>query len=299
MPSDLLTAKEISEYLSLHEKKIYALAKAHKIPCTKITGKWLFPKKLIDEWIINDAQKNIGKHQEIKKPSTNLIFHGSNDLLIEILGSFYRRALPDCCFSISNVGSIGGLVSLRNGICDLTGVHLFDPDNRSDELESLLEEMDVVFVQLAKRKQGLMVASGNPLQIQNIADLVKPGLKYINRQTGSGTRILLDRKLDENNLKGSKIKGYENEVFTHFEVAMEVFNGHADVGMGIYSAAHTFKLDFIPVMDEIYNFVIPKDTFFDRKIQALLKIIRSEEFKEKTKQLGGYDIRESGEIILL
>jgi len=299
MSSELLTAKEISEYLSLHEKKIYALAKAQKIPCTKVTGKWLFPKKLIDEWIINDAQKNIGILKEIKKPSTNLIFHGSNDLLIEILGTFFRRMVPGGCFSISNVGSIGGLVSLRNGICHLTGVHLFDPDNRSDELEGLLEGMDVVFVRLAGRKQGLMVAPGNPLQIESLADLVKPGIRYVNRQIGSGTRILFDRKLEENKIKNSMVEGYKNEVFTHFDVAMEVFSGNADTGMGIYSAAHTFKLDFIPVADESYNFVIPKSNFFDKEIQALLKIIRSEEFKDKAKQLGGYDLTESGEILLL
>jgi excisionase family DNA binding protein len=299
MSGELLTVKEVSEYLSLHEKKIYALAKAHKIPCTKVTGKWLFPKKLIDEWIISTARENIGRSQTAKKPSANIIFHGSNDLLIEVLGSFFRRTQPGCSLSISNVGSIGGLVSLRNGICHLTGIHLFDPDNRSDELERLLEEMDVVFVRLARRKQGLMVAPGNPEKIENLADLTKPGIRYVNRQAGSGTRILFDRKLEEENLNGSMVEGYENEVFTHFEVAMEVFSGHANAGMGIYSAAHTFKLDFIPVADESYNFVIPKSTFFDREIQSLLKIVRSEEFREKAKQLGGYDLTESGEIISL
>lgn len=299
MSGELLTVKEVSEYLSLHEKKIYALAKAHKIPCSKVTGKWLFPKKLIDNWIISDARENVGRSQTVKKPSANIIFQGSNDLLIEVLGTFFRRMLPGGCLSISNVGSIGGLISLRNGICHLTGVHLFDPDNRSDELESLLEGMDVVFVRLARRKQGLMVAPDNPKQIKNLSDLAKPGIRYVNRQVGSGTRILFDRKLEEENINGSMIEGYENEVFTHFEVAMEVFSGHADAGMGVYSAAHTFKLDFIPVTDESYNFVIPKSTFFDREIQTLLKIVRSEEFKEKAKQLGGYDLTESGEIISL
>lgn len=299
MSDEILTAKDISEYLNINEKKIYALAKAHKIPCTKVTGKWLFPKKLIEEWLITLSRENIGIPPATVKPSPNLVFHGSNDLLIEVLGSFLRKQSPDYCLSISNVGSLGGLVSLRKGFCHFTGIHLFESRTSIDKIQELLDGMEVVFVRLARRTQGLMVESGNPRSIERLADLTKPEITYINRQAGSGTRMLFDHKLEELNLNCSAIKGYEHEVFTHFEVAMEVFSGHADAGMGIYSAAHTFKLDFVPVTDEDYNLVIPKDTYLDKGIQALLKIIRSEDFKEKAKQLGGYDLAESGEIVSL
>jgi putative molybdopterin biosynthesis protein len=300
MYKELLTVKEAAKYLSINEKKLYAMANAHKIPCTRVTGKWLFPKQLLEEWIICSARENLMINKPANSLQKNIILHGSHDLLLEILACKLKKHYPDYSLSISHIGSMGGLVALKSGICHITGIHLLDPDTgrqNSDYVKEILSDMEVVCVRLAKRQQGLIIAAGNPHGIKGISDLARLKITYINRQPGSGTRIMFDHELKQLHIPATKIKGYENEAFTHMEVAMEIFNGHADAGLGIYSAAHTFQLGFLPVAEENYDLVIPKEIFLNREIQALLKTIRSADFKARARQLGGYNLEESGEVV--
>ncbi len=310
---ELLDVKTVSRYLQINEKKVYVLANSHKIPCTKVTGKWLFPKQLIDEWIMKTARENanaatappISGYSDISCPEANhkplnknIIFHGSNDPLIEILAHKLTKKFPVFSLSTSNIGSLAGIFSLKNGICHICGIHLFDPNSNSYNnscIKQFLENMDVITVHLAARKQGLIVAKGNPLKIRGLSDLTN--ITYINRQSGSGTRTLFEYKLKKANIPATEINGYDNEVFTHLDVAIEIFNGSADAGMGIYSAAHALKLDFIQLCEESYDLVIPKKLFFAPEIQALLKIIRSNDFREKASHLGGYNLTDTAEII--
>ena len=300
MSKELLTAKEAADYLNINEKKIYALANARKIPCTKVTGKWLFPRKIIDEWISASARENLDDLPVSRKLDKNIVFHGSNDALIGIMAYGLKKRFPEFSIAVSNVGSISGLVSLNNGVCHVSGVHLFDPETREYNLSCIrkwVRDVDVVSVHLALRRQGLIVAPGNPRNINCVADIVDSGITYVNRQEGSGTRILFDYELKKRGIDPGRVRGYDNEVFTHMDVAMEIFGGYADAGMGIYSAAHVFKLGFVPVVEESYDLVVPKSLFFTGEIQALLSVIRSDDFRKKAERLGGYNLARSGVVV--
>jgi len=149
---------------------------------------------------------------------------------------------------------------------------------------------------LVNRQQGLIVAKGNPKGIRGLEDLTRDDISFVNRQAGSGTRVLLDFKLEQAGIDPKNIKGYDHEEFTHMAVAVDVVSGAADCGMGIYAAAKALDLDFIPVESEQYDLIIPKDLLKEPNIQAVLETIRSETFRERVKSLGGYDPSKSGEL---
>ena len=152
-------------------------------------------------------------------------------------------------------------------------------------------------INLAYRDIGLMVTPGNPLNIVSIKDLSRPAIKIINRQQGSGTRVLLDYELKKLGIEPNQVNGYEQEVNTHFEVAMAVVSGSADVGLGILSAAKMLNLTFIHLNNEQYDFVIPRENLSAQPIISLIAVIRSPEFKESINQMGGYDTKDTGKVM--
>ena len=158
--------------------------------------------------------------------------------------------------------------------------------------------MSIKLVNLVFRDQGLIVPPGNPKQIKGIEDLAREDITIMNRQAGSGTRILLDYSLKRLNINPMAIKGYENEEFTHMSVAVAVLSRAVDAGLGIYAAAKALNLDFIPVVTEEYDLVIPEEYFESKNIQILLETINSKEFKKAVKALGGYHTERTGEIML-
>ena len=198
----------------------------------------------------------------------------------------------------SNVGSTGGLMALKRGIAHLAGSHLLDPETGEYNItyiRRLIPDVPVKGINLVLRQQGLIIAKGNPKKITGLEDMVRKDLTFINRQAGSGTRILLDFRLKELGLDPSLIHGYEEEEFTHMAVAVAVLSGRADMGLGIYAAARALDLDFIPVVQEEYDLVIPDKFFEEKKIQALLSVIRSADFQKAVKALGGYDLSLTGQ----
>lgn len=296
-----MTTKEVAEYLNINEKKVYQLIKERKIPCTRVTGKWTFPRKLIEEWIVSSSKQFIGA-KEIRTGVKNnhLVIMGSNDMTIELLSHEIERRFPEISVSWANVGSIGGLVALERGICHVAGCHLFDPITGAYNLPYLpqyLPNMETVVVNLVYREQGLMVRAGNPLEIKGLQDLARPGITFINRQQGSGTRLLLDFKLEEIVIDPKQIMGYEREVFTHTEVAIGVLNGTSHVGLGIFSAAKALGLEFIPIAQERYDLIIPQQNLHTNPIKALLQVIGSDQFKEMVNQMGGYGTKDSGKLM--
>jgi len=300
MKKEMMTTKEVAEYLNINEKKVYQLIKERKIPCTKVTGKWTFPRKLIDEWIVSSSRQFIGIKQSKKELNNHLVIMGSNDMTIELLSHEIEREFPEVSVSWANVGSIGGLVALGRGICHVAGCHLFDPATGMYNLPYLhqyLPNTETVVVNLVYREQGLIVKPGNPMGIEGLQDLVRPEIVFINRQKGSGTRILLDFKLKQMGIDPQQIMGYEKEVFTHTEVAIKVLNGTAHVGLGIFSAAKALGLEFIPIAQERYDLVIPQQNLHTKPIKALLHIIRSDHFKKIVEQMGGYETKDSGKLM--
>jgi molybdenum cofactor synthesis domain-containing protein len=229
-----------------------------------------------------------------------LVVLGSHDNTIDLLATLLRRRDHRLRLSSGHVGSLGGLMALRQGRAHLGGSHMLDPETNTYNvpfIQRYLAGVPLKLVNLAWREQGLMVAPGNPQQITTIRDLIRPGVRFINRQRGAGTRLLLDYLLQEAGLKADQVQGYEREEYTHMAVAVNVFSGTADVGLGIMAAARALGLDFIPLLPERYDLVVPETTFADPRFQTLLAVVRSREFQAAAAALGGYDLKDCGKIL--
>ncbi|MDO5536801.1 MAG: molybdopterin biosynthesis protein [Desulfovibrionaceae bacterium] len=232
-----------------------------------------------------------------------LLIIGSHDNSLDLMDSLLRRSHPGFSLTSAHVGSLGGLLALKKGQCHLTGSHLLDGAtgvyNRAAIREHLKGE-PAILVHLVDREQGFIVMPGNPLAIRDFRDLCRDGdsaVRFINRQRGSGTRVLLDYELRRLGLSPSRISGYRDEEYTHMNVAAAVLSGRADAGLGVRSAAVALKLDFIPVGIEEYDLVIPLRYAQDRRILALLEVIRSAEFKRRVDAMGGYGTSRTGNIL--
>ena len=234
--------------------------------------------------------------------SKNILFMGSHDYSLDILVNELKSQKAGFDFNIQSVGSMGGLMSLRRDECHLAGAHLLDPESGTYNevyIGKILGEKKVAMVNLVWRQQGLIVAKGNPLGLKTIEDLSRSDVNFINRQKGSGTRVLLDYWLNKKGISSESIIGYEREEFTHTVVAAAVANKSADVGVGIKAAADAMNLDFIPLGEERYDLIIPYDLLKDRRVKKILEVIKSEDFKNKVISLGGYKTDDTGKVMIL
>ena len=259
---EMLTTKEVAEYLSINEKQVYRLIKDRKIPATRITGKWLFPKNLIDEWIMMSARESVAAAQNPLE--SQMVIAGSNDIALELLIKNANLQYPNYTISVSNVGSLAGIVALTHGNCHVAAAHLLDQETgeyNSSFIKKHFPELKIVLLNVAHREQGLIVKKGNPLGIKGLTDLAGGKCTFVNRQDGSGTRVLLDYRLKENGIDPAGIKGYDRIANTHMEVGLEVFSGSADVGLGIMTVAKMLDLDFIPLTTERFDLIIPTETY--------------------------------------
>jgi putative molybdopterin biosynthesis protein len=295
---ELMNTREVAHYLGINEKKVYFLAKTGKVPCTRVTGKWIFPKKLIDQWIEESASSLVGRSVRAQERAF-LLAAGSDDPSLGILHDLYEAQAQPASFFMTTVGSSGGLAALRSGVADFATAHLLEPSRGSFHEAGARDLLPTgaVVVELFYRELGLVVSPGNPKTIGSIRDLARSKLRIINRQPGSGTRIYLDQELARARLSGKKISGYDNLVATHLEVGMRVLGGAADVGLATRTTAQLLGLDFIPMTRERFDAVIPKERFFSRGIQLLLGTLGSRKFRQEVEALGGYDATESGRII--
>lgn len=226
-----------------------------------------------------------------------IVCTGSHDLLLDVISDLMSREGEGIRLSSTHIGSLGGLMALRRGEAHITPSHLLDEETgiyNESYIRSMFPE-DMILVKGVRRIQGLMVASGNPQGIKGIEDLTR--IKYVNRQRGAGTRVLLDYKLKQAGISPSEIDGYDAEASTHMAVAAQVAGGDADCGMGVYSAAQAMGLDFIPVGEEEYDFVMRPETLQMPEVQCFLRLLGSTEFREKLAELGGYSFEGSGTIV--
>jgi putative molybdopterin biosynthesis protein len=229
-----------------------------------------------------------------------IVIVGSHDNTLDVLVDMIKGKHSHLTVSSSHVGSMGGLMAVKRGACHLAGSHLLDIEDGSYNVSYIakyLPEIDVKLVNLVHRDQGLIVGRGNPKNIKGLEDLARKDISFINRQPGSGTRILLDYRLSRIGLNSADIIGYQHEEFTHMAVAVAVLSGTADAGLGIYAAAKALDLDFIPVVTEQYDLIIPQVHFESENIIMMLETINSREFKRRVGALGGYSTDRTGEII--
>lgn len=245
------------------------------------------------------ARSNAFLLQELILPKSNkpaLIFSGSHDLALEsaaghLAKHFHLFSLP--------VGSLDGLVNLRQGLCQISGAHLLDEtgEYNTPYIRHFFPDRDVEVVTLAYRTQGLMLSSGNPKEIKNIADLARPSIRFVNRNAGSGTRLWIDHELKQLDIPSDKINGYERVVKTHSEAAALIEADQADVSLGLQAAAHQHNLDFIPLFEERYDLILPREN--EKAITPLLDYLQTASFRAELNMLTGYNSAHSGEQIQL
>lgn len=265
---------------------------------TKAEGIIRIPNHM--EGISENSPANVELLRPLSAIRNTIVIVGSHDNTLDVLADEIRSLHGNISVSSSHVGSMGGLMAIKRGGCHVAGTHLLDTENGTYNISYIkryLPDIPVKLINLVLRDQGLIVAKGNPKGIKGIEDLVRKDITFINRQGGSGTRILLDYRLKQLNISPESIIGYRHEEFTHMSVAVAVLGGTADVGLGIFAAAKALNLDFIPVVTEQYDLVIPEEFFQLDTIQFLLDVIRSKRFKDRVESLGGYHTTLTGKEI--
>jgi excisionase family DNA binding protein len=301
MPEEMMNTKEVAHYLGIHEKQVYALIKSKRIPATRVTGKWVFPKKLIEEWIDSNAKTGL---EQARKKSRGiegaLLASGSNDPILDMLHSYMKKSYPEFYIFSANTGSTDGLKALNLGYTDIAWSHLLDPKSGEYNipfLSNYLPNVKPVVVNLFHRDLGFVVPSKNPFRIRGFEELTQKGVRLINRQKGSGTRVLLDHHLKRLQIPTSKIQGYEREVYTHFEVGLAILSKEADVGIATIAVSKLLGLPFIPITQESFDMILNQSTFFEKGIQAFIEILNSQGFRSRVERLGSYDFKNSGKIL--
>jgi molybdate-binding protein/DNA-binding transcriptional regulator YhcF (GntR family) len=233
-------------------------------------------------------------------PRRTIRFAGSHDLAVELLAVHLGTLNPGVHLTTSFVGSLAGLMALERNEADIAGAHLFDEETAEynvSYVKKLMPNETVILLNLVQRIQGLMVKSGNPKHILSIRDLTRPDITFVNRQKGSGTRILLDAQLRHQGISQAKVKGYNREEITHSAVAGAVARDTADVGLGAQSSASAVGLDFIPLVKERYDLIMLKDIMESAPFNLIPEVVRSEAFLAMLGSMPGYDISETGRII--
>jgi excisionase family DNA binding protein len=301
MSEEIMNTKEVAKYLGIHEKQVYALIRSKRIPSTRVTGKWVFPKRLIDEWIESNAKVGLEKaRQKTRHIEGALLASGSNDPILDMLQTYMKKSYPEFYIFSANTGSTDGLKALNMGYTDIAWSHLFDPKSGEYNLPFLsmyLPNVKPVVVNLFSRDLGFVVAPKNPFHIRGFEDLTQKGVRFINRQKGSGTRVLFDYRLNRLKISSSEIHGYEREVYTHFEVGLSILSKEADVGIATIAVSKLLGLPFIPITQERFDMILDQSTFFEKGIQAFIEILNSEGFRNRVEGLGSYDFKNSGKIL--
>ncbi len=237
--------------------------------------------------------------RDLEEIENAIVAIGSHDMSLEVLAKFLRARCPGKTLSSSNVGSMSGLVSLKRDEAHIAGAHLLDEETGEYNIpyvRRMLDGRPVVIVNLVYRDQGLMVAKGNPKNISSLSDLARVDVSFVNRQRGAGTRLLLDYKIREEGLDSSQIDGYDRVEFTHLGVATEVKTGIADTGLGIIVAARALGLDFVPLVRERYDLVVPREYYESEKLRPILDMLHEEDFKSELAALG-YHVEDTGRVM--
>jgi excisionase family DNA binding protein len=295
----LLNTREVAELLDINEKVVYSLINEKGLPATKVTGKWLFSRHLVEQWLEN-ATVNYPKPTNPLPPYHGLlIISGSNDVLLDKTLSLFNTQHPNHMAVFGNTGSMEGIKALRRNLCHMATSHLLQEDEQDYNFGFASEELEQMpaIVNFCRREQGIITTKGNPKGIESIADLAKPGITLVNRPMGTGTRLLLDNEMTKAEVKGDRIAGYHNEVPRHLDVGLEVLAGRADAGPGIRVVAEQLDLDFIPLRWERFDLVILKDHFFEQGVQLFLGLLHNQAFKDLGHHMGGYDLTHTGEMV--
>jgi putative molybdopterin biosynthesis protein len=304
--------KKIASHLGLEEfirvtlgrvgEKLVAvpLARGAGVITTMVHADGLMRVPSLIEGLNAGEEADVELLRPIEDIENTILCTGSHDLAIGVLEDQLKLRHPELKIAATNVGSLGGLLALQRGETHMAGTHLLDPETGAyniPDIKRTIPKVPVVLVHLAQREQGILVARGNPKSIRGLKDLARPGIRFVNRQPGSGTRVLLDYELKKLAIDAASIAGYDREEFTHMAVGVAVASGLADAGLGVRAAANALGLDFIPVAAEQYDLLFRRSFFDSGRGDSLMEIVNSAAFKSAVASLGGYDTERCGEII--
>ncbi|AZV56953.1 molybdopterin biosynthesis protein [Clostridium sp. AWRP] len=252
------------------------------------------------EGIEAGTKVEISLMKDIDEIKNTIVCIGSHDPILDVLSDLLHVKNPDYYLSSAHVGSMGGIMALKNKETHIAPIHLLDMESGEYNISYInkyLKDKNIALVKVVNRVQGLMVQKGNPLGLKEISDISKKGIRFVNRQRGAGTRLLLDYYLKKLGISPNDINGYEREEFTHLSVAAAVASGDVDCGLGIYSAAKMMGLDFIPVCNEEYDFAVPEEYLKMKTIRELIDVMKSDTFLKELDRLGGYEYPNMGKVI--
>jgi excisionase family DNA binding protein len=301
MPGDMLSTREVAKYLGIHEKQVYRLLRQRRLPGTRVTGRWLFSRRLVAEWIEACSREAVkpgaGRARDEDVAPHHLIIAGSDDLLLQILLREFNRRHPAMLGTSASLGSVAGLQAVRERRAHVAGMHLLDPDSgeyNRPQVAAAFPHQRAFLVTLAHRQEGLILPRGNPRRVSKFADVLRLRLRLANREPGSGVRVLLDHLLSEHRSGKRQPAGYETELSTHLEVATAVAEGRADVGVGAPAPARSLGLEFVPLTWERYDLLTSDEAFYRKPTQAFFEMVKSEWLRQLIAKLPGYDARETG-----
>lgn len=298
--------EEVSQFLKVSKLTIYDLVKKGELPIFRVGRQMRIAANDLDNYIKNNkTNQNTTLLTSVFEPrrsdpkESNHVVISGQDLVLDMLGKQIEKNSRYKSLR-SFTGSLNSLISMYNGECDIVSLHLFDGDTGEYNvpyLKKILVGHPFILFNLLSRKAGLYVKKGNPLKITSWKDLERKDIKIVNREKGSGARILLDEQLRINEISSKNINGYEHEESNHLSVASAVSTGVADVGIGIEKAAKIVGIDFIPLITEQYDLVILKTPSNEQLISIVTEILQSNQFQSEVYSLGDYDISRTGKII--
>ena len=283
-----MSARDLSKYLKINEKKIYKLVQESRIPSMKIGGKIAFMKELIDKWILENTERE-----------KQILIAGSDDILLRNIIDAYNRLRGGLVFYAS-IGSMNGLKALKNDEVTLSCVHILDTEKReynTSYVGKYLNTDDYVVIHLFLREQGLYVQKGNPRKINSLEDVAGGKVTFVNRNQGSGTRLLVDYLLQEKRIDPPTITGYNVEAGSHLEAGLRVLRGDADAAFGIRHVAHMLGIDFVFQFRENFDLVISKERYHSANVKDFLAFFEQSALLHHIRDFTGYDTEKMGRII--
>ena len=302
--SETLTAAEAAKILKISKFTLYELVKRGELPAHRIGRQLRIDSMVLDRYLKGTLNLATAPPSVTETRSASdlpfIRFIGSHDPVVDLLFEFMKHAAAPVESSVLFKGSMDGLISLFRREAELTGIHLWDEEAKDYNISFVKHVVfgeQVCVVNLVQREQGFIVAPGNPFHFETWEDLTREGLRFINRQKGSGTRLRIDTHLKAAGINSSKILGYAHEVPTHSGTAYRIASGQADVGVGLKSAAQYLGLGFVPIFTERYDLVCLKGITVSFVWRQLMEVLKSLGFIKAVQQQGGYDTSMTGKIL--
>lgn len=286
----MMTVREVAEYLNIKERKVYDLVSREVIPCSRVAGKWLFPQALIDSWV----NAGVGAQgQPAPAPPAPPVVAGSHDPLLE-----WCLRESACGLALMAGGSMDGLRRLEKGEARMCGLHVLNATNEEYNVEAVQRHLGtktVVLIQWAWRRQGLLTAPDNPLDLQNFKDLRQKRPRLVQREEGAGTRLLLAHLMESHGMTEAELTVLPRVARSHTDVGLAILEGQADTGMAAEAVARQMQLGFIPLHRERYDLVMLRRDYFEPAFQTLLAFTSTAGFQQRAADLG-YDVSELGRV---